>query len=483
MIHNNKKKHNNSYDLVVIGSGPGGYISAIRASQLGFRTAIIEKYPKLGGTCLNVGCIPSKSLLDSSKYYFLLSKKNYYPEHGIFYNQLSLDFKKMMNRKNEIVKKISNGVKYLMKKNNIDFYQGIASFKKENVISIEKKNSSSASDQEIQFQYCIIATGAIPLGFPFSSFEKKRILSSTKALIMNEIPNRLIVIGGGAIGLELGSIYNRLGSHVTIIDSMDRIISNMDHSLSQEIKNILEKSSIQIKTSSLITNIISKNEEVSVHVKDKNNGKEIIYIGDYCLISVGRSPYTENLGLENIGIKKNKKGFITVNDFLQSSVKNIYAIGDVIGGKMLAHKAEEEGLYVVEHISGQKPNKINYDLIPSIVYTFPEISSVGNTENEIKKRGIEYNTGFFPMKILGRSSASGNNEGFVKIISHKKTDEILGVHMIGAHVSDMIMEATVAMEFRASSEDIYRICHPHPTFSEAVKEAALLSFENHSLHL
>ncbi len=471
--------NNNLYDIVVIGSGPGGYISAIRASQLGFHTAIIEKYQELGGTCLNVGCIPSKSLLYSSKYYFL-AKKNYYYEHGIFFHKLSLDFQKMMNRKNEIVKKTSDGIKYLMKKNNIDLYQGTASFKKNNVISVENKNKKSF--KKIQFQYCIIATGSKPLSLPLPFSFNKRIISSTEALLINEIPNQLIIIGGGFIGLELGSIYSRLGSHVTIIDSMDRIISNMDHSLSMEIEKILEKSSIQIKTSSFITNIVSKNDKVSVYVQDKNNGKNRTYIGDYCLIAIGRNPYTKGLELENIGIKKDKNGFIIVNDSLQSSVKNIYAIGDVIGGKMLAHKAEEEGLYVVEHIAGQKPNKINYNLIPSVVYTYPEISSVGNTENEIQKKGIEYNTGYFPMKILGISRASGNTEGFVKIISHKKTDEILGVHMIGDHVSDMIMEATVAMEFRASSEDIYRICHPHPTFSEAFKEAALLSFENHSLH-
>ncbi|MDR1804599.1 MAG: FAD-dependent oxidoreductase, partial [Flavobacteriales bacterium] len=277
----------------------------------------------------------------------------------------------------------------------------------------------------------------------------------------------------------------RLGSSVTIIETMDRIIPNMDHSLSQEIKKILEESSIQIENSLSINNIeiLEKTKEVSVYVKNKNNGKNMKYIGDYCLLSVGRTPYTKNLGLENIGIKKNKKGFILVNDLLQSSVNNIYAIGDVIGGKMLAHKAEEEGLYAAEHIAGQKPNKINYDLVPSVIYTYPEVSSVGKTEKEIKKEGIEYNIGFFPMKILGISHASDCKSGFVKIISHKKTDEILGVHMIGEHATDMIMEATVAMEFRSSSEDIYRICHPHPTFSESIKEAALLSFENKSIHM
>ncbi|AWU39169.1 dihydrolipoyl dehydrogenase [Blattabacterium punctulatus CPU2] len=472
----------NNYDVIVIGSGPGGYVSAIRSSQLGLRTAIIEKHQELGGTCLNVGCIPSKSLLYSSKY-FLFAKKEHYL-HGIFYEKLSLDFEKMMKRKNNIVKKINEGVKYLIKKNKIDLYQGIASFKTNHSLSIiDKKYLKEIT--KIKFQYCIIATGSKPICLPSLNFDiQKRIISSTEALSLKEIPKRLIVIGGGIIGLELGSIYHRLGSRVTIIETMDKIISNMDHSLSKEIQKILEKSSIQIENSLLINNIeiLEDTKEISVHVK-KNNGKEMKYIGDYCLLSIGRYPNTKYLGLDNIGIKKDKNGFILVNDFLQSSINNIYAIGDVIGGKMLAHKAEEEGLYVSELISGQKPNKINYNLVPSVIYTYPEVSSVGKTEKEIKEESIEYNIGIFPMKSLGISRASGCTSGFIKILSHKKTDEILGVHMIGEHVTDMIMEATVAMEFHASSEDIYRICHPHPTFSESIKEAALLSFENNSIHM
>ncbi|WP_185881799.1 dihydrolipoyl dehydrogenase [Blattabacterium cuenoti] len=473
---------NNLYDLVVIGSGPGGYVSAIRASQLGLQTAIIEKYEDLGGTCLNVGCIPSKSLLYSSKYFFFA--KNHHHFHGIIYDKLSLDFEKMMRRKNEIVRRTNEGVKYLMKKNNIDSYKGIASFKKNHVISITDRKTLK-NIQEIQFKYCIIATGSKPLSLPLSNFDvRKKIISSTEALSMDEIPKKLIIIGGGIIGLELASVFHRLGSQVTIIETMNRIIANMDRSLSQEIQKILEKSGIQIETSLLIQDIVSlDSNQISVHVKNKNNGKKMKYIGDYCLISIGRKPYTENLGLENIGIQKNQKGFILVNDFLQSSVENIYAIGDVIGGKMLAHKAEEEGLYVAEHLAGQKPNKINYNLVPSVLYTDPEVSSVGLTEKEIQEKGIEYNIGLFPMRILGISRASGSTEGFVKILSHKKTDEILGVHMMCDHASDMIMEAAIAMEFRASSEDIYRICHPHPTFSESFKEAALLSFENKAIHM
>ncbi|WP_185853225.1 dihydrolipoyl dehydrogenase [Blattabacterium cuenoti] len=470
---------NNVYDLVVIGSGPGGYVSAIRASQLGLRTAIVEKYQKLGGTCLNVGCIPSKSLLDSSKYFSLA--KNHYSSHGIFFEKLFFDFKKMMNRKNEIVKNINSGIKFLMKKNKIVLYQGIASFKTKNTLSI-KEIKSLKEKQEIKFKYCIISTGSKPSCLPHLNFGNK-IISSTEALSLNEIPNKLIIIGGGIIGLELGSIFNRLGSQITIIEVMDKIISNMDDSLSQEIRKILEKSSIQIETSLSIINIIEeKNKEISVFVKYKN-GEEMKFSGDYCLLSIGRIPYTKNLGLENIGIKKDKKGFILVNDSLQSNIKNIYAIGDVIGGKMLAHKAEEEGLYAVEHMIGQKPNKLNYDLVPSVIYTYPEVASVGRTENEIKKEKMEYNVGTFPMKVLGRARTSGCTDGFLKMITHKKTDEILGVHIIGDHAADMIMEASVAMEFRSSSEDIYRICHPHPTFSESFKEAALLNFENRSIHM
>ncbi|WP_185871540.1 dihydrolipoyl dehydrogenase [Blattabacterium cuenoti] len=472
---------NNLYDLIVIGSGPGGYISAIRASQLGFRTAIIEKYHKLGGTCLNVGCIPSKSLLDSSKYFSLA--KNNYSLHGISFEKLFFDLKKMMDRKNEIIRNINNGIKYLIRKNKIDLYQGIGSFKTKNILSISDRESLKEKT-EIQFKYCIISTGSKPSCFPHLNFDiKNRIISSTEAINLKKIPQKLIIIGGGIIGLELGSIFNRLGSKVIIIETMDKIISNMDNSLSIEMRKILEKSSIQIETSSHVNRIFRKNdEEISVLVKD-HNGKEVYFSGDYCLLSIGRIPFTKNLGLKNIKIKINEKGFILVNNNLETSVNNIYAIGDVIGGKMLAHKAEEEGLYVVEHIAGKKPNKLNYDLIPSVIYTHPEVASVGQSENEIKEKKIEYNVGIFPMKILGKARTSGCTDGFLKMISHKKTDEILGVHIIGDHASDMIMEASVAMEFRSSSEDIYRICHPHPTFSEAFKEAAQLNFENRSIHM
>jgi dihydrolipoamide dehydrogenase len=472
----------NLYDIVIIGSGPGGYISAIRASQLGLRTAIIEKHQELGGTCLNVGCIPSKSLLDSSKYFDLA--KNHYFLHGISFEKLSFDLRKMMDRKNKIIKSINSGIKYLIKKNKIDLYQGVASFKTKNVLSLIDKISLQEK-KEIQFKYCIISTGSKPTHFPNLNFDiKNRILSSTEVLSLKEIPKKLIIIGGGIIGLEFGSIFNRLGSKVIIIENMNKIISNMDDSLSQEMQKILEKSSIQIETCLSVSNIFKINhEEISVTAKHHHNGETINFIGNYCLLSIGRTPYTKNLGLEKIKIKINEKGFILVNENLQTSIQNIYAIGDVIGGKMLAHKAQEEGLYVVEHIIGQKPNKLNYDLIPSIIYTHPEVSSVGRSENDLKKDKIEYNVGIFPMKILGKARTSGCIDGFLKMISHKKTDEILGVHIIGDHAADMIMEACIALEFKSSSEDIYRICHPHPTFSEAFKEAAQLNFENRSIHM
>ncbi|WP_185877274.1 dihydrolipoyl dehydrogenase [Blattabacterium cuenoti] len=480
-----------SYDLVIIGSGPGGYISAIRANHFGLRTAIIEKNKNfLGGTCLNTGCIPSKCLLDSSKNFFI-AKKNF-SSHGIFFEKLKFDLNKIINRKNKTIENINNGIKYLMRKNNIDIYNGIGYFNTKNILSI-KDHESMIEKHKIQFKNCIISTGSFPLNLSKNIIKKNyyndnelnnKIITSTKALNMNKIPKKLITIGGGFIGLELSSVFSRLGSEVIIIDSMDRIIPNMDHSISNEMKKILEKSSIKIKNSLFVQEIeiLEKSEEILVSTID-NSGNKFSFNGNCCLISIGRIPYTSNLGLENIGIKKDNKGFIIVDKNLQTTINNIYAIGDVIGGKMLAHKAEEEGLYVVEHIIGNKPNILNYNLIPSIIYTYPEVSSVGYTEYELKENKIEYNIGNFPMKALGRARSSGCIDGFIKMISDKKTDEILGVHIISEFASDIIMEAVVAMEFNASSEDIYRICHPHPTFSESYKEVSLMNFENKSIHI
>ncbi|WP_185873205.1 dihydrolipoyl dehydrogenase [Blattabacterium cuenoti] len=468
------------YDLIIIGSGPGGYVSAIRSSQLGLKTAIIEKHSSLGGTCLNVGCIPSKCILDSSKKFFLAKKK--FSSHGIFFENLRFDLKKIINRKNKTIENINNGIKYLMKKNKIDVYHGIGHFITINTLSIFDE-ISMVEKEKIKFKFCIISTGSKPMKLPHIKKFEGNIISSTEALNIKEIPKKLITIGGGIIGLELSSFFNRLGSDVTIIDNMENIINNMDKSLSNEMKKILEKSSIDIKTNLTVDKIISNNKDY-IYIKTKNKlGNEISFKGNYCLISIGRMANTDNLGLNNIGIKIDRKGFILVNTFLQTTVNNIYAIGDVIGGKMLAHKAEEEGLHVVEHIIGQKPNKINYNLIPSIIYTYPEVASVGYTENEIKENKLKYNTGIFPMKALGRSHTTGSMDGFLKMITNKETDEILGVHIISDYASEMIMEAVVSMEFKASSEDIYRICHPHPSLNEAFKEASLLNFENRAIHI
>lgn len=464
------------YDIVIIGSGPGGYVAAIRASQLGFKTAIIEKYSTLGGTCLNVGCIPSKTLLESSEHFYQ-AKKNFF-NHGIIINDISIDFKKMLFRKTEIIDKIGKGIKYLMKKNNIDIYYGIAAFQNQNLIAIKTMNMQK---EFLHFDYAIIATGSKPKIISPLYFDKKRFISSNEALSLNKIPKKLVIIGGGVIGVELGSIYNRLGSEVIIIESHNRIVPMMDYEISKELQKILEQSGIKFFTSSEILKTNNNISEISIDIKYMNQEK-ISIKADYCLITIGRMPFTSGLNIQNIGIQTNSMGFIIVDNQLRTNLKNIYAIGDVIGGNMLAHKAEDEAIYVIEIISGQKPC-INYNLIPSVIYTHPEVASVGKTEIYLKEKNIPYKIGKIPMKILGRSISSGNIEGMTKIITNFKTDEILGVHIISARASDIIMEAVVAMEFHASAEDISRISHPHPTFTEAIKEASLLAYNNQAIHI
>ncbi|HEX9232540.1 MAG TPA: dihydrolipoyl dehydrogenase [Blattabacteriaceae bacterium] len=465
-----------NYDIVVIGSGPGGYISAIRASQLGFKTALVEKYNTLGGTCLNVGCIPSKAILDSSEHYFQSQKT--FLNHGISFNSLTLDFQKMIFRKEKVVKKILEGLKFLLRKNKIDIYHGVGSFKEENHLMVYQPDNIV----EIKFKNAIISTGSKPSDLPILRIDKKKILSSTQVLSLTEVPKRLTIIGGGVIGLELGVAYQRLGSEVSIIESSDRIIPKMDKGISKYLQKILKKIGIKFNLSSYVKEVKFKNNEVII--KGKSQGERDFEIsGDYCLVAIGRKPYTEGLGLQNIGIEIDKSGYILVNKYLQTNVNNIYAIGDVIGGSMLAHKAEEEALFVIEHLSGQKPLKINYNLIPAVIYTWPEVASVGFTEEELKRKNILYKIGSFPMFALGRSTSSGDVEGFVKILASEETDEILGVHMIGARASDIIMEAVIALGFRASSEDLYRISHPHPTFSEAIRESALSAFNGNPLHI
>jgi len=466
----------NSFDVVVIGSGPGGYVSAIRSAQLGMKTAIIEKYSTMGGTCLNVGCIPSKALLDSSHHYEEATKN--FSNHGInIEGKISLDFGKMISRKNDVVSQTTKGIDFLMNKNNITVFNGFGSFVDQNKVKI----TLASSEEIIESKNIIIATGSKPAILPFAKVDKERIITSTEALKLKEIPKHLIIIGGGVIGLELGQVYKRLGSEVSILEYMDRIIPTMDSGLSKELTKVFKKQKFKIYTSHKVTSVERVGDNIKVVAQNKND-QSIEFNGDYCLVSIGRSAYTQGLNLEQLGIETNNRGQIEVNEHLQTKHSNIYAIGDVIKGAMLAHKAEEEGVLVAEIIAGQKPH-IDYNLIPGVVYTWPEVASVGKTEDYLKENNIEYKAGQFPMRALGRSRASSDLDGFVKILADKKTDEILGVHMIGARCADLISEAVTAMEFKASAEDIARISHAHPTYSEAVKEAALAATENRALHI
>jgi len=464
-----------SYDVAVIGSGPGGYVAAIRCAQLGMKTAIIEKYSTLGGTCLNVGCIPSKALLDSSHHYDDAIK--HFADHGIeIPGEVKVNIEKMISRKQSVVDQTTSGIDFLMKKNEIDVYEGLGSFKDATHIKIEGKDTV-----EIEAKNTIIATGSKPSNLPFITLDKERVITSTEALKLKEIPKHLIVIGGGVIGLELGQVYKRLGAEVTVVEYMDRIIPTMDAGLSKELTKVFKKAKFKINTSHKVKSVERKGDEVIVKA-DNKKGEQVEFKGDYCLVSVGRRPYTDGLNAEAAGVILNDKGQVAVNEHLQTNIKNIYAIGDVIKGAMLAHKAEEEGVLVAETLAGQKPH-IDYNLIPGVVYTWPEVASVGKTEEELKAAGTEYKTGQFPMRALGRSRASMDTDGFVKILADKKTDEILGVHMIGARCADLIAEAVVAMEYKASAEDIARISHAHPTYTEAIKEAALAATEDRALHI
>ncbi|MDQ3395461.1 MAG: dihydrolipoyl dehydrogenase [Bacteroidota bacterium] len=464
------------YDVVVIGSGPGGYVAAIRCAQLGMKTAIIEKYNTLGGTCLNVGCIPSKALLDSSEHFH--NAQHTFKEHGIELNDLKVNLDQMIKRKSEVVKQTVGGIDFLMKKNKIKVYHGTGSFIDKNNIKII---DSEGGEQKISTEKAIIATGSKPLILPFIKLDKKRIISSTEALEMKEVPKHLIVIGGGYIGMELGSVYARLGAKVTVVELMDRITPLMDMTMSKELQKVLKKLDFDFKLSHKVVSVENQGEEVLIKAEN-NNGETIEIKADYCLVSIGRKPFTEGLGLENIGITAEKNGTIAVNDHLQTNASNIYAIGDVIRGAMLAHKAEEEGVNAAEHMVGQKPH-INYLLIPGVIYTWPEVASVGYTEEQLKEKGVAYKSGSFPFKASGRARASMDTDGLVKVLADQKTDEILGVHIIGPRAADMIAEAVVAMEFRASAEDISRMSHAHPTFTEALKEACLAATDNRALHV
>ena len=464
------------YDVAVIGSGPGGYVAAIRCAQLGMKTALIENYNTLGGTCLNVGCIPSKTLLDSSEHFH--NAAHSFADHGIEINTPKVNLPQMMKRKAQVVEQTCGGIDFLMKKNKIDVIQGWASFADATHINIAKEDG----DIQIEAAKTIIATGSKPSSLPFISIDKERVITSTEALNLTEVPKRLIVIGGGVIGLELGSVYGRLGSEVTVVEYADALISSMDKALGKELRKVLKKDlKFDINLNCGVTSVERKGDEVVVKANNKK-GEEEVFTADYCLVSVGRSAFTDKLGLENAGVKVDDRGRVDVNEHLQTSVSNIFAIGDVVRGAMLAHKAEEEGVFVAEFMAGEKPH-LNYDLIPGVVYTWPEVAAVGKTEEQLKAEGTKYKAGSFPFKASGRARASSDTDGFVKVLADANTDEILGVHMIGPRAADMIAEAVVAMEYRASAEDIARICHAHPTFTEAFKEAALDATDKRALHI
>jgi dihydrolipoamide dehydrogenase len=465
------------YDVIVIGSGPGGYVAAIRCAQLGMKTAIIEKYNTLGGTCLNVGCIPSKALLDSSEHYH--NAAHTFTTHGIKLDNLGIDFGQMIKRKQEVVDANTSGITYLMKKNKIDVHVGVGSFKDKNTIIV---TAADGKVTELTTEKVIIATGSKPSSLPFLKIDKKRIITSTEALTLTEIPKHLILIGGGVIGLELGSVYARLGAKVSVIEFMDGIIPTMDKGLGRELQKVLKKLGMEFYLGHKVTGATAKGKEVTVTF-DNPKGEKQELKGDYCMVAVGRVAYTDGLGLDKIGITVEERGRkITVDEHLETSVKGVYAIGDVIKGAMLAHKAEDEGTFVAELIAGQKPH-INYNLIPGVVYTWPEVAAVGYTEEQLKEAGTKYKVGSFPFKASGRARASGDLDGFVKVLADVTTDEILGVHMIGPRAADMIAEAVIAMEFRASAEDVTRASHAHPTYTEAMREACLAATENRAIHI
>lgn len=464
------------FDLVVIGSGPGGYIAAIRASQLKMKVAIIEKYKTLGGTCGNVGCIPSKAWLDSSERYY--ESVHSFDAHGIEVKDVKVNVKKMSDRVAKVVSDMAGGVTFLMKKNKITVFHGMASFKDKHTLTIK----GEAGSQEIKGKHIIIATGSKPSTLPNVKIDKERIITSTEALKLQEIPKHLIVIGGGVIGLELGSVYKRLGAKVSVVEFSDSVIAQMDLDLGKELHKVLKREGVDFYLGHGVTDVIRKGNEVTVLAKARTDGAMIELKGDYVLMAVGRRPYADGLGLENAGLKLDERGRIPVTDHLQTAAPHIYAIGDVIRGSMLAHKAEEEGVYVAELIAGQKPH-INYNLIPGVVYTWPEVAGVGLTEQELKAKGIAYKTGKFPFLASGRAKVSNEKDGFIKVLVDKVTDEILGVHMIGPRCADLIAEAVVAMEFRASAEDIGRISHAHPTYAEGFKEACLAATENRALNM
>ncbi len=455
-----------NFDLIVIGGGPGGYVCAIRAAQLGLKTACVESRGALGGTCLNVGCIPSKSLLNLSEN-FHKAKKDF-NQQGIEIEGIKLNIEKMMSNKNKSIQVLTKGVEFLFKKNKVTYLKGKGViFSKNDVVVYDNNKKTNYKTKNI-----VIATGSEVTSLPGIKIDEKNIISSTGALSLNKVPKKLAVIGGGYIGLEMGSVWSRLGSEVTVIEYLDFITPGMDKEISNEFKKILTKQGIKFKMGSKVNSVKNISSKVLINYTDIKNSKDETLEVDKVLVSVGRKPYTEGLNLSKVGVKKDNKGRIETNDKLQTSIQNIYAIGDVIKGPMLAHKAEDEGIAVAEILAGQAGH-VNYDVIPGVIYTSPEVATVGKTEEQLKKENKDYKVGKFPFLANSRAKVNNETEGFVKILADSKSDKVLGVHIIGPHCGDMIAEMALAMEFGASAEDIARTCHAHPTHTEAIKEAAL----------
>lgn len=457
------------YDLIVIGGGPGGYVAAIRAAQLGFRTVCVEKRGALGGTCLNVGCIPSKALLQSTEKF--ADAREHFAAHGIRAGDLALDLKAMMARKDKVVGDLTKGVEHLFKKNKIDHVAGTGRIAQVGKVEVALNDGGT---QVLEGKRILIATGSAPTPLPGVDFDEKRIVSSTGALALDEVPADLVVVGGGYIGLEMGSVWARLGARVTVVEFLDTIVPAMDAEVAKQFKRTLEKQGLVFKLGTKVEGIASGKSGVEVKLAPAKGGEGETLEANVVLVAIGRRPYTEGLGLDELGVKRDERGFVAVNEAFETSVKGIYAIGDAIPGPMLAHKAEEDGVAAVE-IMADRPGHVdyNYNLVPGIVYTWPEVASVGQTEQQLKDAGISYASGKFPFSANARARTTGDVDGFVKILADSKSDEVLGVHIIGPDASTLIHEAALVMAFRGSAEDIARSCHGHPTFSEAVKEAAL----------
>jgi dihydrolipoamide dehydrogenase len=465
------------YDLIVIGSGPGGYVCAIRAAQLGMKTAIIEKYDTLGGTCLNVGCIPSKALLDSTEHFHTARDK--FETHGIDIKDLSVNMPQMIKRKAGVVKENVDGIQFLMKKNKIDVHHGWGSFKDAHTITIDKGDEGT---EEIEGERIVIATGSKPNTPDMFQYDKKRVITSTEALEIDKVPKKMVVVGAGVIGLELGSVFARIGTEVTVVEYMDRALATMDKDCGKELVKSMKKLGVKFHFNYGVSKVKATSRSVTVTADAREGEESQEWKADYCLVAIGRRPYTEGLGLDQAGLDTNEKGQLEVNDKMQTKKDHIYAIGDVVRGAMLAHKAEEEGVLVAEIMAGQKPH-IDYNLIPNVVYTWPEVASVGKSEADLKEEGVPIKVGKFPYKALGRARASMDTEGLIKLIAHKETDQLLGAHLIGARAADLIMEAVAVMEFKGSAEDMARMSHPHPTYSEGMKEAAMAATAKRPIHM